>query len=368
MLREARGGVRLALRRWPSVLSLAAMIGLACVVLSLVLGDVLSQLAVLRGGEQLRERHAVTFTPYYQSNSGSRVQGNSITSVDNATVGVLVAQIRREQAYAAIVGNVQIDNPNFADGIRTVVLFGDVLSSVFPDLHLCDPAPCAMRGAALADRHINPIEFAGERLKVDTVLPASATYFDVNAAGLKLDTRIVLHLPAEDLLRVNPIEREEALTKAVLLSPDARRLDMFLAAVARGGLYLVPQDIAVDQPRRFQDLMIRSAMYVVGLAGFLGLVLSAFGSAAAATMRREMRAFTIRRMYGAAPRHVSVRVGAFLAATVLALPVPLLLLMLLVGDPLAGGASWVLAMVATIFALLWMTTSRQVLARDPMGR
>lgn len=49
MLREAGSGVRLALRRWPSALALATMIGLACLVLSLLLGDVLSQLAVLRG-------------------------------------------------------------------------------------------------------------------------------------------------------------------------------------------------------------------------------------------------------------------------------------------------------------------------------
>ncbi|MGH8887747.1 MAG: hypothetical protein ACRDYX_21775 [Egibacteraceae bacterium] len=364
MLREAGSGVRLALRRWPSVLALATMIGLACLVLSLLLGDVLSQLAVLRGGAQLRDRHAVTFTPYYKR--------GGVSNVDDATVHTLVSQIRNSEAYAVIVYNVQVDNPDFADGIPTVVLFGDVLLSVFPNLRLCVPAPCAMRGAALASRTINPIDFAGERLDVDAVLPASSTFFDANVAGLPLDRRIVLHLPAEDLLHVNPIEREEALTKAVLLAPDARLVDTFVASAARGGLYLAPHDVAVDQPRRFQDLMIRSAMYVVGLAGFLGLVLSAFASTAAATMRRETPTFTIRRMYGATPWRVSVRVGAFIAATVLALPGSLLLLLLLLlilsGDPVADGAGWVLALVAIIFAVLWITTARRVVAHDPMGR
>jgi len=249
------------------------------------------------------------------------------------------------------------------------VLFGDTLLSVFPDLRLCAPAPCAMRGAALAGRTINPIDFAGEHLDVDAVLPAPATFFDVNVAGLPLDRRILLRLPPEDLLHVNPIEREKALTKALLLASDARQVDTFIAATARGGLYLVPHDIDLDQPSRFQDLMIMSAMYVVGLAGFLGLVLSAFASAAAATMRRETPTFTIRRMYGATPRHVSVRVGAFLAATVLALPGPLLLLLLLLfaGDPVADGAGWVLALVAIIFAVLWITTARRVVAHDPIG-
>ena len=361
MLGEAVGGVRLALRRWPSVVTLAAMIGLACLVLSLLLGDVLSQLAVLRGGAKLRERHAVTFTAYHK-------QGG-VSNVDDATVDTLVSQIRNGQAYAVIVSNVQIDNPDFADGIPTVVLFGDTLLSVFPDLRLCTPAPCAMRGAALAGRTINPIDFAGEYLDVNAMLPASATFFDVKVAGLPLDRRIVLHLPPEDLLRVNPIEREEALARAVLLAPDARQVDTFVASAARGELYLVPHDVAVDQPRRFQDLMIMSAMYVVGLAGFLGLVLSAFASAAAATMRREIPTFTIRRMYGATPRHVSVRVGAFLATTVLALPGPLLLLLsgAPVADGVADGARWVLALVAIIFAVLWLTTARRVAAHDPIG-
>lgn len=360
MLREVSGGVRLALRRWPSLLTLAAMIGLAWVVLSLVLTDVLVQVAVLRGGEALRDRHAVTFTPYY---------GNSdVSEVADATVRALAEQISDGRAYTAVVSNVRIDDPGFADGHSTMVVFGDALASVFPDLRLCAPAPCAMRGAALAEHPIAPIELAGRRLQAEAVLPTSATFFDPNVAGLPLDQRIVLHLPAADLLRLDWYEREEALTKAVLLAPDPAWVDAFVDSVGRDGLYLVPHDVAVDQPRRFQHIMIMSAMYIVGLAGFLGLVLSTFASAAAATMRRETRAFTIRRMCGARPGHMSVRVGSFLAVTVLALPVPLLLLLLLAGDPLASGARWVLAMVAIIFAVLWFSTVRKVLALDPMGR
>lgn len=350
----------MALRRWPSMLSLAGMIAVACVILALVLGDVLSQLAVLRGGAELRNRQAVTFTPYYESGDVSRV--------DDRVVDVLVSQIRSGQAYSAIVNNVQVDNPDFADGIPTVVLFGDVLSSVFPDLQLCDPAPCAMRGAELSDRQIGPIEFAGTRLDVDNVLPLSATFFDANAAGLPLDARIVIRLPADRLPLVDPIEREEAMTKAVMLAPSDQDVDAFVSGCVRGGLFLVPHDVAVDQPRRFQDLIIMSAMYVVGLVAFLGLVLSAFSSAADATMRQEVRAFSIRRMYGASSWHVSVRVGSFLATAVLVLPVPLLLLLRLAGGSVADGALWVMWVVVGIFALLWASTARRVLTRDPMVR
>lgn len=319
----------------------------------------MSQLAVLHGGEQLRARHAVTFTPYYERNGVSRV--------DDVAVGALVSQIRNGKAYSAIVYNVQIDNPEFADGNPTIVLFGDVLLDVFRNLKLCDPAPCAMRGAALKDRLIDPIEFAGERLNADEVLKPSATFFDANAAGLPLGNRILLRLPAEDLLKVNPIEREEALTRSVLLAPNAHRVDAFVAASVRGGLYLVPNDVAVDQSRRFQIIMIRSAVYIVGLAAFLGLVLSAFASAAALIMRRELPSFIIRRMYGASPKQLSTRVGVFLATTILALPVPLLLLLLIAGEPLAGGARRVLILVFTIFSLLWFSTVRQLHTNDLMG-
>lgn len=65
MLDEIRGGFSVALRRWPVMFTLAGLITIAAAVLSLALVDVLSQVAVLKGGRQLRERHAVIFTPYY---------------------------------------------------------------------------------------------------------------------------------------------------------------------------------------------------------------------------------------------------------------------------------------------------------------
>ncbi|RMH39537.1 MAG: hypothetical protein D6694_11115 [Gammaproteobacteria bacterium] len=65
MLDEVKGGFGLALRHWPVMLTLAGMIAISTVVLSFALVDVLSQVAVLEGGRQLRKHHAVFFTPYY---------------------------------------------------------------------------------------------------------------------------------------------------------------------------------------------------------------------------------------------------------------------------------------------------------------
>lgn len=360
MLREVKGGARVAVRRWRSMIALAGMIVTACVILALLLGDVLSQLAVLRGGAELRRQHAVTFSAYYRA--------GGVSTVGDGVVDDLATRIASGRAYAAVTENVQVDNPDFADGTPTVVLIGDAIGRLYPDLKLCDPAPCAMRGAELAGRQIAPIEFAGLRFDVDGVLPPAATFFDPNAAGLPLGTRILLRLPADRMRGLDEVEREEALTKAVLLAPRDQDVDAFVSRALPGGLTLVPQDVAVDQPRRFRDLMIRSAMYVVGLVAFLGLVLSAFSSAADTTMRQEARTFTLRRMYGAAPHHVAVRIGGFLAMVLLAIPLPLLFLLRLAGDPVAGGALWVIWMIVGTFTALWVTTVRRMVRRDPSGR
>ena len=110
-MREVWKGFVIALRRWPTMIALAGMIAVACVVLSLALGDVLSQVAVLRGSKQLRERHAVTFTPYYPSRTNS--------TVGEDTVQLLKGMIDRQEAYTAIVGNMGIDDPHFASGHAT---------------------------------------------------------------------------------------------------------------------------------------------------------------------------------------------------------------------------------------------------------
>lgn len=41
------------------------------------------------------------------------------------------------RAYASIIDNVEIDDPDFANGIPTIILFGDGADTVFPELHLC---------------------------------------------------------------------------------------------------------------------------------------------------------------------------------------------------------------------------------------
>lgn len=360
-MREVWNGFVIALRRWPTMLALAGMIAVACAVLALALGDVLSQVAVLKGAKQLREHHAVTFTAYYP-------HGGRVSSVGEDTVQFLVDMIDRQEAYTAIVFNMGIDDPNFAGGHPTLVLFGDVLPDLFPDLQLCDPAPCAMRGAKLADQNIDSVGLAGESIPVVKTLPAGATFFDVGVAGLPLDHRILIRAPTRALPLLHPTEREEALVRAVMLAPTDEEVDAYVSGCAQGGLFLVPHDVAIDQPQKFREIMMASAMYIVGMLGFLTLVLVAFVSSARLTMRQENRAFKIREMYGATTMHISLRIGGFLAAVVLVLPIGLLSLLVVIGGPFATGALWVMFAVVLSFVFLWFTSVRDVYVQDQVGR
>ncbi len=355
-MRELWNGFIIALRRWPTMLALTGMIAVACVVLSLALSDVLSQVAVLRGGKQLRERHAVIFTPYYPHGTYS--------SVGDDTVQYLTDMIDRQEAYTAIVNNMGIDDPDFAGGHTVLVLFGNVLPDLFPDLQLCDPAPCAMLGAKLADQNIASVSFAGEDIPVSKALPVGATFFDANAAGLPLDHRIVIRAPTKALFLLQPIEREEALTRAVIFNRDSEVVDAFVSGCAQGKLFLVPHDVAIDQSQRFRELMMASAMYIVGMLGFLTLVLAAFISSARLTMRQESRTFKIREMCGATAMHISLQIGGFLATVVLVLPIILLSLLVLIGGPFAVGALWVMLAVVLTFIFLWLTSVRNVRNQD----
>lgn len=357
-MREVRNGFAMALRHWPMMLAITGMIAIACVVLSLALGDVLSQVAVLKGARKLRERRAVTFSAYYPH--------GTFSSVGKNTIQFLTDMIDRQEAYTVIVNNMGVDDPNFAGGRAALILFGDVLPDLFPDLQLCGPPPCAMVGAKLAGQNIDSVSLAGEDIGVVKALSVGATFFDVNSAGLPLDRRILIRASPRVLPLLNPIEREEALARAVMFAPTIEVVDAYVSGCAQGGLFLVPHDVAIDQPRRFREIMTVSAIYIVGMLGFLTLVFTAFVSSARLTLRQENRAFKIREMCGATATDIGLQIGGFLAAAVLALPSVLLLSLVATGGPFAAGALWVMLAVALSFVFLWLASVYEVRIQDQM--
>jgi len=191
-----------------------------------------------------------------------------VSQVGDDTVQYLMGLIDRRQAYTAIVYNMALEDPDFAGGHPTLILFGNVVPKLFPDMHLCDPAPCAALGAKISGYVGESLNVGGEDIPVEQILPRGATFFDANAAGLPLDNRIVVRAQARVMPRLNPIEQEEFLTRAVLLDPPDSVVDTFVSGAAQGGLFLVPNEVSVEQPKRFREIMMGSVMYIVGMLPF----------------------------------------------------------------------------------------------------
>lgn len=346
------------------MLTLTALITLATVVLSFALADVLSQAAVLAGGRKLREHYAVFFTPYYPLHG-------EVSQVGDEVVEYLMELIEQRQAYTTIVYNMALDDPDFAGGYPTLVLFGEAIPELFPDLPLCDPAPCAMRGAKVRGEVVPSIRIGGEDIAIEQILPRGAAFFDVNIAGLPLDHRIVVRASVSVIPNLHPIEREELLTRAVLLNPPDSTVDTLVSGAAQGGLFLVPHEVSVEQPRRFREIMMRSSMYMVGILAFLALAFTAFISSARLVMQKERRALKIRNMYGATPLHISLRIGGFLAAVMLIPPMSMLFLLrlfLVLSDaPAPDAPVWIVRSLILIFAALWFLLVYEVLTKEGLG-
>jgi len=362
LLDEVSNGLAMALRRWPTMLTIAGMMAVASFVLSLTLGTAMWEITALTRARYLGERKAVAFATYYPHGAKS--------SVGEGTIQYLVDMIDRREAYTAVVNNMGVDDPDSPGGHAVMVLFGDVVSDLFPELEPGEPKalPFAMRGARFAVRNLDSLSLGNESIPVVKTLRAGTTFFDLKLGVLPLDRRLVIRAPARMLPLLGPVAREEALSRAVMLAPADAVLDTYVSGCAQGGLFLVPFGAATDYPQRFQRSLEASAMYIAAMFGFLALVLAAFASSARLTICQEMRAFKIREMYGATAMHVSLRIGGFLAAVVLALPVALLSLLALTGGPYTAGAFWVILAIVLTFVFLWFTSVRQVLAQDQMGR
>jgi hypothetical protein len=352
------------------MLALAGMFAVACVVLALTLSEMLLEVATLRGARQLRERRAVSFVEYSEG---------PWTAVGDDTVRLLAELIGRREAYTAVLFNMELGDPAFNGLPRPVVLFGDAILDLFPDLQLPAVVPSALYGARLAGRELDSLSIAGQTIPVVGALPMGATFFDPKSGALRLDQRIVVRAPAELLLRLTPIERHEVLSRAVMIAPAYEVVDAFVSGCARGGMFLIPQGLAGEPHHRLGEWMMIAATYIVSMLGFLALVLNAYVASAHLAIRQEMPAFKIREMYGATKMYISLRIGSFLAAVVLVLPVALLafLVVMLVrlramdvigGVPPATGPLWVMSAVILNFVLLWHRSVREVLHHDRMGR
>jgi hypothetical protein len=348
---EVLDGVRSALRRWQIVVVTAGMIATAALTLATTGSQVLTQVAVLKAGSTLRDRGAVSFTPHYAA--------AEVSHIDRRTVVVLSREISQERAYTTVLNNLGLDNPALTNGAPIVAIFGKAPLELYSSLSLCSPAPCAMRGTRLIGEAPAAIDFIGHHIPIVESLPEGSKLFDPSLNEVSLDSSVVVRLPPRDLMRISPIEREEAITRAVMLSPPEGAVADYVEGAAKGGLYLVPHDLRVTEPQEFSKSMADATLFTLGFIAFAALAFFGFVSATVSMLRRERPAFAIRELCGASPRSLRFRIAGYVATT------PTVFLGILVcvrgiGRGSFGlGESCLLALVLVVFTLAGTVTWRR---------
>ncbi|WP_315584967.1 hypothetical protein [Actinomyces viscosus] len=351
---EIVGGLGTAWRHRWIAMGVAVMFTVVSVVLTMTLAEVITQASVATAAQHLRERDAVTFTPYYL--------GEPLNDPSTALMEDLGSRISAGSAYTIVVGNVQTGDPSFAGGNPVVLVVGSAAQNAITGTRLCSPAPCAMVGETTAHPASGPLVIGGRSVPVTGRTPSSASLFDPAGVGIDLGRSVLIVLPPSSLDHLDSAEQEEAVWRTVLLAPTDEVSERFITAARQDRLALVPHRLAADQPERFRELMVWATMHGIGLLALTVLASIAYGSSIRSVLRRERAELLLRHLHGATPTQIAARLAAFLAATMLVLP-SLVLLAFAVNPLLRGVAAVTGAGLTIIYLGFLLITVRRVRAR-----
>lgn len=327
-------------------------LGLAGLVLAFSAGDARTQAQVLQGGQSLRAAGAVTFAPFYKAGGE--------TSKNSGALEMISGEIASGRAYTAIINNLGVDNPESQGSFPPIVLIGDAIPRLFPGLQLCDPAPCAMYGQQLTGEDVDreksslPRSISSRGFSSKQRFPSGAVLFDPSTAGLELDDRVVFRLPNSDIAEFGAVESEEMLTRFVSLRPSSELELEYVTLAAQNDLHLVPYDISVTQPRRFDEILVRSALYILGVFAFAVCSIGVFAGVLGRALESEIAGFVVRRWFGASRNALRVRVLGFVVFAAGVIPILILTPLAILGGPWSSSAAGVLLVMVLISVYFWL--------------
>ncbi|MCL3776702.1 MULTISPECIES: hypothetical protein [unclassified Actinomyces] len=303
-LRDVAGGVADATRHWRDVLAIAVIGMVVCAVVATLLGETLMQWTIFRRGATLRDQQAVTFSVSYSPHG-------RVSSVSGSSLDLLTASMESGHAYSAVVANVRSSEPSTGDGPPVVVVVGDLAAHLYPELGLCETAPCATSGTKVVDAP-QEITLAGTTIEVQDHHPAGSVWFDPAAGGIDLDTLIMVRIAPHHTAGLGALAQEELVWRAVLTGPSAQEVRALVASASADGLWLTPRYLTNDEPARFRSLLAVAAIYLVSFLSLLVACAYALSAVAVSVLRRTAAEFAIRRVSGAMAHSVVVRMAAFL--------------------------------------------------------
>ena len=104
LMKEVTGGMRLALRHWRELAGTTLIFALVCFALSFILGDVIVEVGVLRGGATVRREGATTFACFY-------LPLRPVSNTSPRLLDMLAEKIEEGRAYSSVIGNLEADSP-----------------------------------------------------------------------------------------------------------------------------------------------------------------------------------------------------------------------------------------------------------------
>lgn len=353
MYSEFRGGARMALQRWPIILAISTLVAISAAILVLIVSDVVTQSTALRAGKEFRNLSAVVFTPYYGHEGPTPISSDLAQSLQQL--------VDSNSAYTAVIGNVNSNIVRGGESPAVLLVFGDAIFRTMPYLALCDPAPCASIGAKVKNVSLEKLQLGIFEIHSTQILPFSSAFFDANLGVIPLDEKVILHLRAKDLAKLTlPEELEEAVTRSVMIGADQSAISIYVDQAAKNQLYLVPRNVAIDQPARLSGFMLLSVMYVIGLVVFLAIILFAYSSVAGHMLKQAHSVFAIRITHGADSKDVTARVSGFVFVALLALPIPIVGLLQFLPPPISTSARAVGATLLVISTYYVISFSRKI--------
>ena len=333
-LRECGAGAGAALRRWPIVVGLTVTASVAAVMMGLVLFTVLTEATIIGTRTQLGS-HAVAFTPFYRTSS------SAAPVLHTEALARLQRGVAGGDGYSTVIYNVK---PNaVATAPSLLLVFGERASVALSD-PVCAPTPSAQPGASLVLDPMDPLSVAGLSVPMGQGLRPGATLIDPAAGVISLDRRIVVHLPSQTLVHLDPLTQQEAAARLVLIDPTQPEVEDFVRACAADDLLLLPSP--VGDISSFRSATVDALVTLAASVAFFLLALAAMLGLTDDAVRSEAVDLRVRTTYGATPVVVAWRWAGFVMA-LMALPTAALVVVSSLDDTpaLRTALGWATAVV-----------------------
>ena len=330
------------------------------ILFSLLYSDINNNIQILIQSERLGRNSAVIFNTFYTSNNIADVKDENID---------FIANLDRQHKYiSAILHNIPYDLQHINPHKNVTILIGNKLDEVYPELKLCNPPACGMKGFDLKNIPITSYSIEDLTINFDHTLPRDAVWFDTNSIGIDLNDHIIIRLAAEHIAKVAPESREEAITKSILFTNNDSVLQDFIIQSRSSKLVLTPIYLGSSMPTRLSELIATALIFLLALLSTIVLATGSFIYSFRDLVRIINFDFNLRFAYGANPLWLLAYYSLHIVLTIFLLPAILNILIITTIYPLESGAFIATIYIVTVLAIslimLYYSIWREVYSRD----